>query len=81
MALLIVHLSVHLLQALRLASADMRPRAPTIRGARSRWLALSASLALGGVLALLLGGRGSTYLHHYYPAARHGERRYPRTKQ
>jgi hypothetical protein len=64
--LLIAHLANHLLQAARLASADTRPRT-AIRGARSRWLTLLVSLALGGVLALLLGGRSSTYMQHYYP--------------
>ncbi len=64
-ALLVIHLAVHLVQAMRLASADMRR--PAVRGARIRWLAVFASLALGGVLALLLAGHGSTYLHHYYP--------------
>jgi hypothetical protein len=67
-ALLIGHLAAHLLQALRLASADQRPHASGVRGARARWLALTASLVAGGVLAILLGGRGSTYLQHYYPA-------------
>jgi hypothetical protein len=65
-ALLIGHLAIHLLPAVRLASADMRPRT-AVRGTRSRWLAVLASLALGGVLALLLGGRGRIYLHNYYP--------------
>jgi hypothetical protein len=65
--LLIGHLAVHMRPAARLASADIRPRTPKVQGARSRWLALLASLTLGGVLALLLGGRGATYLHHYYP--------------
>jgi hypothetical protein len=67
-ALLVVHLVVHLTHAVQLASADARPRTPPVRGARSRWLTLSASLAIGGVLAVLLGGRGSNYIHHYYPA-------------
>jgi hypothetical protein len=65
--LLIGHLAVHLRPAARLASADIRPRTPKVRGARSRWLALLVSLTLGAVLALLRGGRGATYLHHYYP--------------
>jgi hypothetical protein len=65
-ALLIGHLTIHLLPAARLASADTRPRT-AVRGTRSRWLAVLASLALGGFLALLLGERGSTYLHNYYP--------------
>jgi hypothetical protein len=66
--LLIGHLAVHVRPAVRLAAADIRPRTPKVRGARSRWLALLVSLTLGGVLALLLGGRGATYLHHYYPS-------------
>jgi hypothetical protein len=66
-ALIIVHVAIHLPKALRLASADARPHAPIVPGARSRWLALTASLALGGLLALLLAGRGASYLHHYYP--------------
>jgi hypothetical protein len=66
--LLIVHIASHFRTAARLASADIRRRAAPAPGARSRWLALLASLAIGGTLALLLGGRGSTYLHHYYPS-------------
>jgi hypothetical protein len=65
--LMIGHLAVHLRPAARLASADIRPRTPKVQGARSRWLALLVSLTLGGVLALLLGGRGTTYLYYYYP--------------
>jgi hypothetical protein len=65
--LLIGHLAIHLRPAARMAWADIRPRTPKVRGARSRRLALLVSLILGGVLALLLGGRGATYLHHYYP--------------
>jgi hypothetical protein len=64
--LLVAHLSIHLRTAARLASADVRPRS-RVRGASSRLIALLASLAIGGALALLLGGHGSTYLHHYYP--------------
>jgi hypothetical protein len=66
--LLAVHLAIHFLPAVRLASKDMRPRT-AVRGARSRWLVLLVSLAAGGALALFLGGRGSTYLHQYYPGA------------
>jgi hypothetical protein len=66
--LLVVHLAIHFLPAARMASADMRPRT-AVRGARSRWLALLVSLAAGGVLALFLGGQGSTYLHQYYPGS------------
>jgi hypothetical protein len=66
--LLAVHLAIHFVPALRLTSADMRPRT-AVPGARLRWLALMASLAAGGVLALSLGGQGSTYLHQYYPGA------------
>jgi hypothetical protein len=57
-----------LLPAVRLASADMRPRT-AVRGARFRWLALLVSLAAGGVLALLHGGQDSTYLHQYHPGS------------
>jgi hypothetical protein len=53
--LLIGHLAVHLRPAGRLASADIRPRTPQVRGARSRWLALLVSLTLGGVLAQVAG--------------------------
>jgi hypothetical protein len=66
--LLAVHLAIHFLPAVRLASAEMRPRT-AVRGARFRWLVLLVCLAAGGALALFLGGRGSTYLHQYYPGS------------
>lgn len=66
--LLIGHVAIHLRTAARVTLADVRRGAAAVPGARSRWLAILASLAIGGTLALLLGGRGSTYLQHYYPS-------------
>jgi hypothetical protein len=72
--LLIVHVVIHFLPAMRQASADARRHAPDVSGAHTRWLAVSASFVLGGLLAVLLGGRGATYLHHHHPASKTSSR-------
>lgn len=66
LAALVVHVVPHFVHALRLAGQDwsrkVESRIPL--GGRRR-VAVAVSLALGGVLALLLIGRATGYLHFY----------------
>jgi len=68
LAALLVHVVPHFVHALRVAGRDwsgkVGSRIP--RGGRRR-VAVAVSLALGAVLALLLVGRATGYLHVYPP--------------
>ena len=66
-AAIVLHLTAHLRSALAIGTGDVRRRALRVPGARARWALLASTLAIGGVIAVLLTSHASTYAHRYYP--------------